>query len=662
MRKRIGSFFLVISMLFAVCACEDNENKDDTENETVSKNDESTTLETRYNLSDVSAFTVEEDSVWVIKNESSLVEKYDDNGDLVDEIEVGDGEYFILDNCEEKMYIYSTDEKPYIIEVDTQEETVEKHEVQGAFSSPFYMTAMKDDIYAICWDPDENETDVDEKDEASYEKDGYISMGEYAVKINTTTYETTVLNLENVIGQCRYSDTQLLYYAHDDEGYYFMIYDCEADTYSEKYYNNAFGYQFCLAADLENNYIFAADNENSRLIVGELEDSEKRKDILDNVSILGGNDLYFSNGYCFMLDNLTGDIVRLDCSEVESKMVLTVYADNAEEAPYSCGYDMNIETPDETQFETSILACDKTYDMAYVTSGATYARGINKQGAYYPLQNVANVNEYLDACYPYVKDAATSETGDVWMIPVGVQIPFIVYSETNCDAAGIDDDFYTSYEGIISAADTAYKNENNRELYSVNAYQLQAYMIEQYCGAYVSNDDVQFDTDEFKTICDTMKDNSPDTKVSLHTFVSNAYSNDIIFEMTHYNEYKDYSQSFVETSNVVNMPYITDSNGDTVEKNFGSCLFLCVNPNSQNLDETLEYISAYCGYMLENDDNLLLKENENKISDIYENGEISFGIPEDVFWDSYLDYIRGNMKYKDMVKDVENKVKTYLNE
>ena len=118
----------------------------------------------------------------------------------------------------------------------------------------------------------------------------------------------------------------------------------------------------------------------------------------------------------------------------------------------------------------------------------------------------------------------------------------------------------------------------------------------------------------------------------------------------------------VKNNKIVGMPYITDKQGNEVQKNFGTCLFMCVNPNSDNLDETLEYISDYCAYMMQNNKNLLLKNNDSNFKEIYENGEIVFEIPLDVFWNSYLDYIRGKQGYEKMVTDVNSKVNMYLNE
>ena len=45
------------------------------------------------------------------------------------------------------------------------------------------------------------------------------------------------------------------------------------------------------------------------------------------------------------------------------------------------------------------------------------------------------------------------------------------------------------------------------------------YMLEQYNAIYTENKEISYDTEQFKYICELMKNNDPDTKESLHTFV-----------------------------------------------------------------------------------------------------------------------------------------------
>ena len=79
------------------------------------------------------------------------------------------------------------------------------------------------------------------------------------------------------------------------------------------------------------------------------------------------------------------------------------------------------------------------------------------------------------------------------------------------------------------------------------------------------------------------------------------------------------------------MPYVKDKDGNVVEKNYGNCIFLCVNPNSENLKNTLSYISNLCLYMMQQKDNPLNKNSESVLKEIYKNGAVVFEMPSNVF-------------------------------
>ena len=159
-----------------------------------------------------------------------------------------------------------------------------------------------------------------------------------------------------------------------------------------------------------------------------------------------------------------------------------------------------------------------------------------------------------------------------------------------------------------------------------------------------------------------MKNNDPDTKESLHTFVEDYYNQENVFEMAHAWELDQISDENKANAIIKNMPYVKDKDGNVVEKNYGNCIFLCVNPNSENLKNTLSYISNLCLYMMQQKDNPLNKNSESVLKEIYKNGAVVFEMPSNVFWDCYLSYNAGQMEYSDMVKELERKVNTYLNE
>ena len=652
MKRKTVAILVCTCLVLSACA----DNKKEVESDQTESYQMSNNL-IYYNLEDIIAFAVDGTDVWTIKENENKIIKYNDSVEKVDEIDTETAEYNLMDVYNGKIYLYSMGDKITFKEIDISNKTINEIKMPDDISNPFYMSAMDDGVYFVCWN---DNVDMENMDNISVADDGYMDLDEYAIKLDYSTYGTSKIDIDGIVGQAEINSEKIMYYAHDDKGYYFVEYDTKSGTMGEKQYNDSLGYQFCVAVDIDNGQVYAANSKDMRLIGGSINNSGKR-DLADNIAILNGNDLIYRDGECYILDSNKNDIARISV-ESSSKDPVKVYSDNYETDLYSCGYEMSIEHPESDNMEMAILAGDTTYDISEVKTDAAYAEGIKRQGAYYNLQDVDNVEEYLDSCYPYIKEAATTEDGDIWMIPVSIDIPFIMYNEDNCKKAGIEEDFYKDYDSLIKAADKAYEDTSLHGCYSLNAYQLQMYMLEQYNAIYTENKEISYDTEQFKYICELMKNNDPDTKESLHTFVEDYYNQENVFEMAHAWELDQMSDENKANAIIKNMPYVKDKDGNVVEKNYGNCIFLCVNPNSENLKSTLSYISNLCLYMMQQKDNPLNKNSESVLKEIYKNGAVVFEMPSNVFWDCYLSYNRGQMEYSDMVKELERKVNTYLNE
>ena len=221
---------IIMSIAILLCGCNSTMNEDESQKnntEIVSVTDKKTDRY-NYDINAVKSFTVDKTDIWILRDDKNTVEKYDENANKVDEINIGEGEYTLVNILDGTLYVYGVRDTSIILEINTDDKTIVEHEIVGNFSDPFYMTVLEDEIYAICWNLDQETLDNEMTD------DGYINMGEYAVKIDRNTYNVENVGIDCVIGQCRYSDSQILYYAHDDGGYYFIIYNSSSDTWENK--------------------------------------------------------------------------------------------------------------------------------------------------------------------------------------------------------------------------------------------------------------------------------------------------------------------------------------------------------------------------------------------------------------------------------------------
>ena len=104
--------------------------------------------------------------------------------------------------------------------------------------------------------------------------------------------------------------------------------------------------------------------------------------------------------------------------------------------------------------------------------------------------------------------------------------------------------------------------------------------------------------------------------------------------------------------------------------NMGTITFLAVNPKSDNLKDTLKYISDYCRYMLTRQDSFILAD-ESMYTDtpfikeqyqLYADGDINFRMDYEIFLEDFGAYIRGEVGLEEAITEAERKRKIYMGE
>jgi len=105
-------------------------------------------------------------------------------------------------------------------------------------------------------------------------------------------------------------------------------------------------------------------------------------------------------------------------------------------------------------------------------------------------------------------------------------------------------------------------------------------------------------------------------------------------------------------------------------KNVGTITLLAVNPQSERLEDTLEYISVFCKYMMNKKDSFLLADEAmytdtpfiREQYELYANGDINFRMDLEVYRGDFDDYICGRKELEETIKEVERKRKIYVGE
>ena len=103
----------------------------------------------------------------------------------------------------------------------------------------------------------------------------------------------------------------------------------------------------------------------------------------------------------------------------------------------------------------------------------------------------------------------------------------------------------------------------------------------------------------------------------------------------------------------------------------GTITLLAVNPESDNLKETLKYITEYCNYMLTVQNSFVLADESTYdmdnpfVKDLYEHiagGSIEFRMSDEIYLDVFWDYLDNEISLEDAIAEADRKMKIYKGE
>ena len=379
----------------------------------------------------------------------------------------------------------------------------------------------------------------------------------------------------------------------------------------------------------------------------------------------------YVNGFVFYYDNIDHIVERVCITDVlkENKEIRMLINDNDTTYMYGCGYQMKKQEVDMDTFSLKVLARDSDFDLYLLKSSDANAYNIKKNGAFYPLNEVEGVKEYLDACFPYLKEVATDENGDIWMIPIQVRIPGIFYDKDYCLAQGVD--FSTmNYEEFIAFTEQAgvQTPEKIKNFHTIPEFFAQYLSIEN-----------SFDTELFRTNATQLKSFHQNVDVNTFSRIMPTRYNGIVqgklpqffYEyMAFSRDLPEYAQDIKELGvedrvGMIGVPKITEG-----LKNVGTCAFFAVNPQSENLEATLEYLSTLCTYLMAQEDFFLLAAKSmysdspfiKECYEVYANGSIYFAMDSEVYSNVFQQYLEGTIELEDMIQEIERKMDIYIGE
>lgn len=654
-------FCLLVLLLIFLSAC----SKKDKTYETLDAKDVFFT----YPAENTRVFTVAEDgSLYCL--EDQRVSVYDLNGEKIADYDlntigsinlicISDNTlYFTAKTYDETEHLYS-----YDIEAKEQKELISL----DGFSSLKKIACIDGRIYIMGIHTDYMNKDYDlwEGDLGStlpYVYDGSV-LAAYQIKEN---------HLDLVFDQLPNNfavtpDGKIMLYAYDSEGgYYFGELDPESGAVTDKHYTEVKTVINFTVDEQGGLILFPSASKTSSfntLSYLPLQSNSGIADIMPQVQVAFTDSIKYRKGFTFYLNSISGKIERIKNSVYvkDNPKIKMISAGNYVTDIFSAGYQVEFSELKNEEFALSVLSLDKNYDLCYMNSRQDFSMNIKNKGSFYPLNDVPFVKEYIESCFPYVKDAATDEEGSIWMLPIDVSIPILAYHEENCKKAGLD---FAAVKDVYNMIEQAEKARTmDQSLFAFNGYVLQQKSIALYLRQYTT-----LNTEEFRKLAPALA-----KFYSKGVYIGNSLA---ISEYTN-NRNPDFLFSAEDNRVYQTLDYIIGRNDLKVasltgnsKKNSAYCIYLCVNPNSDNLKTTLEYISALCEYIMTMNNSYLLAD-PSKYTDssyarelyaIYENGMVDFSVSHEVFADDFGRYLQGEIDLDTLIEKGNRKLAMYYKE
>lgn len=256
------------------------------------------------------------------------------------------------------------------------------------------------------------------------------------------------------------------------------------------------------------------------------------------------------------------------------------------------------------------------------------------------------------------------------MLPLSVNIPVIVYNEDTCKAAGIDFNEEITVEDFVAVCEKSYASDYK------NGFDVHPYVFTQnLLIGYMANHS-SFDTPFFRSFAGLAKDkiNISDTAAYPPYFPLTNPAQNRLFEQDGekqflFSYYRD-SAGAVWMSGFDSFRFAAVPAIDPREKTAATCAFITVNPSSDNLEATLDFISSLAQYLgdrensftLSDKDSYTMNEGVESLYKLYENAEIGFNVSEEICFEPYVMYQSGEMTLDEMITEADRKLSAYLNE
>lgn len=501
----------------------------------------------------------------------------------------------------------------------------------------------------------------------SMKEDGYRYTGNKIAVYDLNTSQWEVLDIEYPISMNTTYDSRLLIYAYDKElGYYFTYYEPDTAVYSQAVYNDTRYLDYFIVYNDSNDFLYI---ENYKTIVStNPSDSTIKKEMIPIDSTISKYHVKATKEFTYYVDGTRSNIIRLKNEAYlrNNKNIVTLQRKQISYmAPFGLGYSFKVLEKDKDEMALSILSKDDSFDLFQLHSNDDISYHIKEKAVFYPINDVPGVKEYLDACFPYIKVAATTTDGDIWMLPIFVDIPTYIYNNNLIKENNIDFNQNMDIDTFIKTVHQVSSSPKTKDLY----FNLKDDVVRNIFLEYLKEQQ-DFDTDTFRQLAINMKQylnyqlDSSHGKSMLNASYTLYKERDFLYLLQRGVESQLYFK-WDEILHAMSIPSINNS-----QTRMASCYFIAVNPASENISESLNYISSLSKYLMQTTDYIMVQDRNHytdtqimdELYEIYSNGEIQFTLEYEIYQEDFDSYLRNEIDLDTFISEANRKLKIYLEE
>lgn len=468
------------------------------------------------------------------------------------------------------------------------------------------------------------------------------------------------IDIENPMTIATNGNETIMIQADLGEDQYGMIqYHPKRDELEQKamYHQNKINH---FATHNNGDYIIYTYDMNSRgLVMSPMDSLDAEAEIYKDVFGLDSDIYCWNNNVYFLNEKRNIVCIPLNVATGMNESIQYISIGYEAEEPYGCGYNMIRQDLNEEQFTLKILAQDTDYDLCLMNSNYGSAYNVRENGNFYPLNNVPGVKEYFDACFPYIREAALNSEGDIWMLPISMDLAGFLVNEKymeQYDVAMTDGMSFQAFFAMMEKMDEAVKEKVSCNLYTLK----NAFFLQYFHKNYILEGTFQSQLELFQENAFFLPG---------HLQLSfDLQKDEFLFEYVR--QENNYDMILNEAKENENLQFYSMPKLEASDPSIGTCLFMAVNPRSVHLDETLSYLSSWIEYVMKSNDKpiFMLEENseagklEQSLYQLLEHTEISFAIDEDLYQQGLDEVIQGQEQIETYIEDTNRKLGIYFNE